>query len=112
MKKIYNDRAIFLFNLFNSTDFNMNICQMIQKLFVSEPSLTEQTVCDSCNHNSSSTFPLVTLNNLLFSNDFSNLEIAIMENFPPKLACTRCKSDVECKREFGPHMFIEVISII
>lgn len=108
MKKIYSVRATFLFNNFSKTSFEMNICPMIRKLFASEPSLTEQTDCNNCTHSNTSTFPLISLNNVIFSNDFSNIEEAIMENFPDKLACTRCKNEVDCKREFGPHMFIEV----
>lgn len=112
MKGIHNARANYLFEHFETSTFEMNICSMIRKLFSPKPSFTEQTVCDSCKHSYSSTFPLVSLNNQLFSNDFSNLEKAIMANFPEKLGCTRCKNDVECKREFGHHIFIEVIIII
>lgn len=85
---------------------------MISSLFALEPSFTEQLACNSCSHSTSSTYPLVGLNNLTFSNDLSNLEKAVMGNFPEKLSCSRCKNDVECKREFGPHMFIEVSVIL
>lgn len=109
MKKIYNTRANFLFDHFNVTGFEMNICTMLKKLFASEPSFTEETDCDKCKHSNSSTYPMVNLNNAIFANDFTNMEIAILANLPDKLACTRCKNDVECKREFGAHIFIEVI---
>lgn len=109
MKGVHSARAKFLFNQFDTSGFEMNICRMIKKLFVSEPSYTEEIVCNSCAYTNFSTFPLVSLNNFLFRNDLSNLDIAIIGNFPENLACSRCKSAVECKREFRPHMFIEVI---
>lgn len=109
MKGINNTRATFLYNHFNTNKFDMNIGEMIQKLFASYPSFTEQTVCNSCKHSYSNASPLVKLNDIIFSNDLSNLENAIMGNLPEKLSCTRCKNDVECKREFGPHIFIEVM---
>lgn len=108
MKKINSARANYLFNTFFSSSFEMNICSMIRRLFISEPSLFEHVTCNNCTHYSSITFPLITLNNILFANDFSNLERAIIENYPEKLACSRCKNDVPCKREYGHHMFIEV----
>lgn len=110
MKKINSARAKFLFEQFNTAGYVMNICAMICKLFASEPSITERTVCNRCTHSNSITYPLVSLNDLVFANDFSNFEKAIIKNFPPKIACTRCKNDVECTREFGPHMFIQVIT--
>lgn len=110
MKAINNARAIFLFENFAPMGFEISIVQMIKKLFASEPSFTEQTICNSCTHSNSKKFPLVSLNNLKFSNDFPNLEEAVMESFPKNLSCGRCKNDIECKHEFGPHMFIEVIN--
>lgn len=112
MRTIYSARAKFLFDQFNMNGFEMNICSMIKILFASEPSFTERTFCNSCTHSNSSTFPMVVLNNRLFCNDFSHLEIAVMGNFPEKLSCSRCRGDIECKREFGSHMFIEVNIII
>lgn len=109
MRKIYNARAKFLVTEFNKSGFEMNVCAMIDRLFASEPSFTEQYVCNNCMHSNHSSFPCVSLNNALFCNNLSNLESALTGNFPEILACSRCKTDVECKREFGQHLFIEVI---
>lgn len=81
---------------------------MIKVLFASDPSFTEQTDCNSCKHSGSYTSPLVTLHDEIFSNDFSNLENAIIGNFLTESACKGCKNNVECKREFGPHIFVDV----
>lgn len=108
MRKINSTRAKFLYDQFGEAGYDINIRQMICHLFASEPSFTEQTVCKSCDHSDSTIFPLVRLNSSIFSNDFSNMEKSITDAFPKKISCTRCKKDIECKREFGPHMFIEV----
>lgn len=112
MRKINGQRATLLYNEFKSTGFEMNISSMICKLFALEPSFTEKIVCDKCNHSRSAMFPMVVLSDELLSNDFQNLEKAVIENFPENVSCTRCKGDIQCKREFGHHLFIEVIIII
>lgn len=108
MKAINNARATFLYSQFHIHTFDMNICHMIQELFASEPSLTVKTVCNGCKHSNASVYPLIKLNDQIFSNDFSNMEIAIMENLPINKGCSKCKNDVEREFEFGPHLFIEV----
>lgn len=108
MKAINNMRAKFLFGKFPMTSFDMDICQMIQKLFDIEPSLTETLDCKRCGHSDINTFPIVDLSDRKFSNNFSNLEEAIISNFCENIKCKECQNDVECTREFGPHIFIRV----
>lgn len=111
MKSIYNKRAKLLFGLFESGKCDLTVSDMIKKLFQSDPSFTEQADCEGCIHaNPPAAYPLVALNNEIFRNDFTEFERAIIENLPEKLKCRRCNNEVECKREFSPHIFIEVIT--
>lgn len=114
MRGIYSKRAKLLYNLLNTAQCDLNMTDLINQLFQSDPSFTEQAICSTCAqpNTQSAAFPLVVLSNEIFSNDFSNFEKAITENLPGKLTCRRCNKEVECKREFSPHMFIEVINIM
>lgn len=111
MKSINSKRAKLLFNLFNGTSYDIAVDAMIQKLFSSDPSYTEQLICNRCTYSDTKAFAMVSLNNSIFANDFANLEQAISENFEQNFECNECKSKIESKREFGPHIFIEVINI-
>lgn len=108
MRKINKARATFLLDKFGSNSLEMNICHMIARLFESEPSYTEQTVCNTCNYSNSIAYPLVKMNDEIFSNDLSNIEKAIKGYLPDKLFCTKCKSDLQLQWEFGHHLFVEV----
>lgn len=109
LRTIHKMRAVLLYNKFHKTEYQMNICTMIRNLFDSEPSFSEHHLCKSCpNCSRNKLFPLISLNNAVFSNNFSNMEAAIGANFPETYKCPRCHKDLEWKREFGQHMFIEV----
>lgn len=111
MKSINNKRAKFLFNLFNETSYEIDVCAMIPKLFSSEPSYTEQLTCNSCTYSDSKTFAMVSMNYQIFANNFANLEQAILKSVGKHSACNGCKSKIECNCEFGQHVFIKVINI-
>lgn len=108
MKAINSKRAKLLYNMFNTTQLDMNIGEMVKVLFSSEPSFTEELNCSSCMSSSSYSSPILCLNDELFSNDFAKLEIAVLRNLPTESTCKGCKKDVQCKRQFGPHIFIDV----
>lgn len=114
MRGIYNKRAKLIYNLLNTAQCDLNLSEMITKLFQTDPSFTEEAVCNCTQSNCSTwlAFPLAVINHQIFSDDFLNLERAITENLAAKLKCRRCNNEVECKREFGSHIFIEVIKIM
>lgn len=112
MKAINNKRAKLIFNQLKTAQCDRNISELIKMLFVTEPSVIEKSICKHCPNGDPVGFPLIVLNDRVFANKLSNLEEAITENFPETLTCRNCKAKAVCQREFGPHMFIEVIMII
>lgn len=112
MKGIYSKRAKLLYNLLKTTRCEFSVSEMITKLFQSNPSFTEQAVCTCTQSNPDVGYPLVVLNHEIFSNNFLNFERALLENLPDTLQCRKCNNEVECNREFGPHIFIEVIRLV
>lgn len=100
-------RAQFLFKKFKTTDFDINVCTMLERLFVDEPSLTEITKCSQCNTSDRKTFPLVRTHNATYNNSMPNIEMAIVSNFPAAI-CLQCGNDFEYSREYGQHIFVEI----
>lgn len=82
---------------------------MLEKLFVDEPSLTEIAICSQCNTTEKKTFPVVKISYDTFNNNISNLENAIVDNFPSKI-CLECQNAVAYSREYGQHIFVEISS--
>lgn len=103
-------RAQFLFTQFKTMDFDINVCTMLERLFVDEPSLTEIAKCSQCDTSDRKTFPLIRLHNDTFENNIAKLEMAIVDNFPAAV-CLECENDIEYSREYGQHIFVEISSI-
>lgn len=110
MKRVNNMRANFLFNRFKTTQFEINVVSMLKELYVDEPSLSETINCKHCDFLNKSFFPVVSINNDAFNNNISNIESAIVDNFPQNIACTNCQKAVDPSREYGNHIFVEISS--
>lgn len=104
-------RATFIHNRFKSTEYDINICSLLRNIFADEPSGTETTICKQCNTDDKNTWPMLAVNNDVFKNKLSNLESAIVDNFPSEISeCSQCQTAVEFSRDFGQHIFVEISS--
>lgn len=108
MKAINTKRAQYMYKMFQTNRLDMNIGETIRVMFKSEPSFSEKLTCHTCKSTSSYSCPILSLNDVLFSNDFANLETAILANLPTESKCKGCKKDIQCKREYGQHIFVDV----
>lgn len=96
----------------NVTGFEPHISKVIEKLFLTLPSYTEQVICSECKMKQFKRGYAVTLVNEIFRGDYSNLEKAFMQSFPDIIvSCAKCDNDIRRKYEYAPHMFIQVFKI-
>lgn len=102
-------RAKFLFEHFESNQFETTIGPMLRTLLREQPSLTERSYCRICKSSDDKLFPVISINNDIFSNNFQNLEQAIMQNFPMNTKCMNCGKILHYDRQYSHHLFIEVI---
>lgn len=109
MKATNNMRAKFLFEHFESYQFETTIGPMLRTLLEEQPSLTEQSCCRICKSSDKKTFPVICINNDVFSNNFENLEQAMLQNFPVDTKCKNCGKYLHYQRQYSQHLFIEVI---
>lgn len=109
MKAVNNMRAKFLFEHFESNQFETTIGPMLRSLLKEQPSLTEQSYCRICKSSDNKTFPAICINNEVFSNNFQNLEQAIVQNLPMDTKCMNCDKRLHYHRQYSQHLFIEVI---
>lgn len=109
MKAVNSIRAKFLFEHFKSNQFGTTIGSMLRSLLKEQPSLTERVYCKTCSSSKEKTFPVISINNEVFSNDFENLKKAMLQNFPMDSKCMNCGEDLYYHRQYSQHLFIEVI---
>lgn len=109
MKSINKMRASFLFKRFKTTQLDINVCTMLENLFDDEPSVTEIATCSQCDTIDKMTIPLIKINHVAFNNNMSNIESAIVNNFPSKI-CLECQNPAEYSRDYGQHIFVEISS--
>lgn len=111
MKRINTMRAKFLYERFGEDGMLNNTYSMIEKLFDSEPSATDTIECKGCGDNRTETFESLGIDHLTFADDMNNLETALSKTNPGEGTCWLCYDDANCSREYGPHLFINLLTI-
>lgn len=117
MSNVYKMRASILYNKFKKTKFDLVVSRMISSVLHSIPSYTEFKICDNqkCDAYDDSRetyFEVLSMSNVAFDNNFTNLETAILLNLPELIHCTSCDNPMDLNHTFGDHLFIDVIITI
>ncbi len=106
-------RSKLLLNWFGKTDNTFVITGVLSKALQHTPSIRETFLCSQefCKCESEILRPYLAMNMDVFKNNMENIETAIYANLNCLVDCRVCESKlcVEVKREFGHHLFIEVI---
>lgn len=79
------------------------------------PCYTEITSCKKgkrCSDLANKKIPLLCVENDTFDKSLTNLEAAILSNFPHSFSCKKCNGPMTVNRIFGNHIFIEVSDIM
>lgn len=112
MRTINKMRAALVYNEYGSSECGNIVTEIIQRFLKNFPSYIETGVClrKGCNSaKNECNYPLITINNQIFDNNFENLAEAISTNFPGSPQCTRCRHPLtNFERTFGASIFIEV----
>lgn len=108
MKRINKMRAEFLFKRFQNIPLEMNVCSVINTLFIDEPSLNVTINCEQCNFINRKSYQSIGMNHQTFNNDMKNIGIAVSVNFSIQTICPKCQNSLVSLHEYGQHLFIEV----
>lgn len=113
MKKINNRRANLIYNQ-NATngDCSIVVTGFLKHTLENCPSYSEKGICNRKGCTSKKhelNFPILSISCNQFNNDITNLQAAILENFPNQSQCQKCRTKLtEFQRIYGHHIFIEV----
>lgn len=100
-----------MFKVFERNNCLMVVSEVISKTLKNTPTYTEIRKCskERCKYSSTKIFPSLGVCANTFNNDFRNLKMAILNNFPNDEAkCPICKTSVCSTITYGDHLFIEV----
>lgn len=112
MKKVNNLRATLIYSQYGSGDCSIVVTDVLKRFLKTCLSITENGECDrkgcrSLDHEI--VLPVVSIADTIFDNNMANLKTAILNNFPDKSSCKKCRKTLtHFQRDSGYHLFIEV----
>lgn len=113
MRTINKKRAELVYKEYGSGNCAIVVTDQIKRYLKNTPSYIETGVClrKGClSAKNELNFPLITLNNDVFDNNFGNLAQSVSTNFPSSPQCAKCRQPLtNFERIFGDSIFIEVI---
>lgn len=93
--------------MYGDVDCQFTVNSHASRLLMGTYSYKEARRCDSCTITDSRQLPIISANNSLLP-DFSNLAVAVLENFTNPV-CHLCSNNLTIvEREFGQCIYIEV----
>lgn len=110
-------RATLMYTIFEKSNCNMVVTDIISKTLKNTPSYVEYRKClrEECKYSRTDVFPSIGVSTDKLKGDFTNLISAVMHNFPevgvkdfPNPKCEQCNYSTCTNRTFGDHLFIEV----
>lgn len=112
MKQVNKQRATLICNEYANGECTIDVKEVIQRFLKNTPSIIEQSKCKSKGCASKTADFLVsvlTLDKTAFNNNLSNLEKAIIADFPKEPICRKCRQRYQFfVRIPGSQLFIEV----
>lgn len=111
MTNVNKLRALFLQKIFNQKNCAIVASEMIKLILPEFPSYMEKLSCKSkkCKTTTEKMFPILLVNSAVFDKRMGNLKSAVLASFPETDQCKKCSKPIEANRDFGRHLFIEVL---